>query len=277
MRSDATRSFYFHSDASSLGGFIEEPVPQIIPSQASTSLPTVGGYATTRTDHFNFEEVLSCRSAYTRVSGREHRQDGPWSMLVTSTIEGLNILEVVTAERVVAQIAVEYRREGGFPRVSLAGSHFDHLRIGGYDAFPALNPALMDTGRGTEAARPEIPWPVFQTTGREQAGRLLKGANADSRTSRWLTERFAWMDRDREIEDEGAILCSLVDGVDREIPGTSFGHVVEIPNFGRIFLGELLVSRTLTQLTMVRAELGCNVNGQVSAAVGKVGGHMVPP
>jgi hypothetical protein len=279
MRSDAKKSFYFHTDANSLGGFIEEPFKKIIPSQASASLPAVGGYATTRTENFNFEEIISCRAAYTRVSGREVRQDGPWSVLVTSVVEELNILEIVKAERVVAQLSVEYLREGGFPRISLAGSHFDHLRIGGYDAFPAMNPNLMDTGRDAETSRSRIPWSLFQKTGREQTGKLLKSIRGDKEAyaARGLAERFEWMDRDRDLEDDGLVLCSLVDNVDREIPGTSFCHVLEIPDFGRIFLGELLVSPASIQLTMVRAELGCNVQGQASCATGKVGGHMVPP
>jgi hypothetical protein len=279
MRSDAKKSFYFHTDANSLGGFIEEPFKKIIPSQAAASLPPVGGYATTRTEAFNFEEIISCRSAYTRVSGREVRQDGPWSVLVTSVVEELNILEIVKAERVVAQLSVDYQREGGFPRISLTGSHFEHLRIGGYDAFPAMNPGLMDTGRDAEASRSRIPWSLFQKTGREQAGKVLKSVRGDkdAYASRGLAERFEWMDCDRDVEDDELVLCSLVDGVDREIPGTSFCHVLEIPEFGRIFLGELLVSPASIQLTMVRAELGCNVHGQATAASGGVRGTTMPP
>ncbi len=35
MRSNAKKTFYFHADASSLGGFIEKPFQKHIPSQAS--------------------------------------------------------------------------------------------------------------------------------------------------------------------------------------------------------------------------------------------------
>ena len=79
MRSDAKKVFYFHADANSLGGFIEKPFQKIIPSQASVSLPAVGGHATTRTEAFNFEGIISCRSAYTRVTGTQVAPDGPWS------------------------------------------------------------------------------------------------------------------------------------------------------------------------------------------------------
>ncbi len=71
MRSNVKKAFYFHADANSLGGFIEKPFQKVIPSQASASLPAVGGHVTTRTEAFNFEEIVSCRSAYTRVSGSQ--------------------------------------------------------------------------------------------------------------------------------------------------------------------------------------------------------------
>jgi len=41
-------------------------------------------------------------------------------MTVTSVVEGLNILEVITAERLVAQVSVEYPRDDGYLEVSLA-------------------------------------------------------------------------------------------------------------------------------------------------------------
>jgi hypothetical protein len=48
------------------------------------------------------------------------------------------------------------------------------------------------------------------------------------------------------------------------------GHIAHIPQFGRIYLGELLVTRSYVQLIALRAELGSVVNGQVTA--GAVGG-----
>jgi hypothetical protein len=278
MRSDARKAFYFQGDANALGGFIEKPFPKIIPSQASASLPPAGGHLTTRTEAFNLDEIISCRAAYTRVTGGEHEKDGPWTVVVSSIVEGLNILEVVTAERVVAQLSVDYSADGGYPRVSLAGSHFQDLRIAGFDAFPALNWGLLQPRAGVDASQSQLTFPTFQQTGREQADKLIRGIEGDDRDAfRWIIERFGWMTADRGPEGDRCVLCSLVDGVDQAIPGRSFGHVVEIPDFGRIFLGELLVSPSSVQLSMIRAELGCGVAGRATAGSGSVGGHLVPP
>jgi hypothetical protein len=278
MRSDAKKTFYFHGDASSLGGFIEKPFQKHIPAQAAATLPSVGGHVTSQTGAFNFEGVISCRGGYTRVSGRHIEEDGSATVSVTSVLEGLNILEIVKAERVVAQVTADYPVAGGFPRVSFAGSHFDRLTIGHADASLALNPGLLGFAGGPKA-RQSITPALFQETGRQQAAKLIKGVKAESDQDalRWLIDRYGWMDSDRKPEKDGFLLCSLVDGVGGAIPGRSFAHVLDIPDFGRIFLGELLVSPSLFRISMIRAELGCTVQGGGSAGCAAIGVRGVPP
>jgi hypothetical protein len=274
MQSKSRKNFYFQTDANALGGFLEKPFQKIIPSCASASLPPTGGYVETRSEGFNFEEILSCSSAYTRVSGREVEKNGPWSLLVTSVVEGLSILEVVTAERIVGQISVEYFPDGRPPRIVHIGSRFEGLRIGGYEVHPKMNPVLMSVGGDAAGVGPA----AYQETGRTQAGKLIASAKqAGEDTVSWIEERFGWMAADRGAGNGGLVLCSLVDGIEEAFPGRSYGHVVEIPEFGRVFLGEMLLSGNTIQFSMVRAELGCNVHGSASAASGVVGGHTVPP
>ena len=83
MRLECQKISYFHADANSLGGYIEEPFHKHLPPQASASFPSVGGHVTTRTEAFNFEGVISCRSASTRISGKHPRtmvQRRYWSL-----------------------------------------------------------------------------------------------------------------------------------------------------------------------------------------------------
>ena len=278
MRSDVKKTFYFHADASSLGGFIEKPFNKHLPPQASASLPSVGGHITTRTEAFDFEGVISCRAAHTRVSGRHLDEDGSASILVTSVLEGLNILEIIKAERIVAQVTAEYSGSGGFPRISFAGSHFDKFVVGHSGASIALNSGLFGSASG-KAARSALTHSLFHETGRQQAAKLVKSVKAepDQNSVRWLTDRYGWMDSDRKPEKDGFSLCSLVDGVGGEIPGKSFGHVIDIPDFGRIFLGEVLVYPGSIQVSMVRAELGCSTHGSVSVGSAAVRGGTIPP
>lgn len=279
MQSNAKKVFYYHADANSLGGYIEEPFEGIIPAVSSISLPAVGGYATNRTEALNFKEIISCRSAYTRVSGRALAEDGPWSTQVTSVVEGLNILEIVTAERVVSQISVEHPREGGGASISFAGTHFEKLTIGGHEVCPRLNSRLMGTGSEADNDASRLMWPALLQAGHGQAREIVQSVTERANRSgwEWALQRYGWMDEKREQKKDGCVLCSLVDGVEGTAPGKTIGHVIEIPDFGRIFLGEILAFPHSIQLTMVRAELGCNVHGKVSAGSSSINGGTMPP
>ncbi len=277
MRSNVKKAYYFHAEAHPLGGFIEKPFQKHIPSQASGSLPAVGGHVTMRSDVFNFEEIVSCSSTYSRVSGSQD-EDGSWWTLATSVVEGLNILEVVTAERIVAQISVQHPADGGSPQISFAGSRFECLRIAGCDASPAMNSGFQAPGRGAGGNNP-IDWTLFKETASRQAAKLVKGIEADDDRDafRSLIERYGWLASKRKPGAHECVLCSLVDGVDRAIPGKSFGHVVHIPHFGKIIFGEIVAFPASVQLSMIRAELGCATHGAISMASAVVNGTTHPP
>jgi hypothetical protein len=206
-------------------------------------------------------------------------EDGPWSTLVTSVIEGLNILEIVTAEKMVSQISVEHPGDGSRASLSFAGSHFEGVRIGGQEVCPRLNSRLLGAASEGDNDASRILWPALLQTGHGQAREIVQGVTERANRSgwEWALQRYGWMDEKREQKKDGCVLCSLVDRVEGTVPGKTIGHVVEIPDFGRIFLGEILAFPHSIQLTMVRAELGCNVQGKVTASSSHINGGTMPP
>ncbi len=269
MQSFHQNRFYsFRVDANAMGGFLEEPLPKHIPTVAPVSLPAVGGFATARSEGFNLDDIVSCSCAYTKVSGTEHRADGSISILTTAVVEDLDILEVVTAERIVAQLSVSIPRGVSDPQISLVGSRFEGLRLGGGDKCPTLNSELNSPGSGNKLP---LAWQDIERAGRSQARKLMDSfkARGDKDAEQWAQKRHGWMTPDPLPGNGRNLLCSLVDGFDGEDSEKSCGHIIEIPGFGRIFLGELYVSRNSVQLVAIRAELGCPVKGSVSVcAVG---------
>src|ERR1700716_2355284 len=129
MHSLGKKFYSFRADANALGGYLQEPFEKNIPTLAPVSLPAVGGFAMARSEAFTLDEIVSCSSAYTRVSGRQHA-DGSASILVTAVVEGLSLLEVVTARRVVAQVSILVP-ENGPQQISLIGSRFEGLQLAG--------------------------------------------------------------------------------------------------------------------------------------------------
>jgi hypothetical protein len=276
MQSFSKKSLYsIRADANALGGFLDEPFQKIIPTLTPVSLPPVGGFATARSEAFNLEEVVSCSSAYTRVSGMEHAADGSISILVTAVVADLNLLEVVTAERIVTQVSISIPAGNGMAKFSFAGSRFEGLQLAGRHTRPKLNSALHHPESDAAGHGLSLTWREIQSAGQEQAGKLIEcfKASRDKDALLWAQKRHGWMASESLPKDGGYLLCSLVDGLEGPVPGESCGHIVEIPGFGRIFLGEMRVSRDSIQVVAIRAELGCPFKGKVGIAAGGGGGQ----
>jgi hypothetical protein len=282
MQSDVKQVFYFHADATSVGGYIEEPF-RYVPTPSSVALPSTGGSSTNEARHFGFEDSVKVRAAYTHVSGRPTQKNGPWTQRVVSVIEGLSVLGRFTAERLVAQMFVEQPAAGGGPRkISFAGTTFTDLRVDGAAVIPTFNTALVppnerrvDAYNREETHSPELEWPSLREIARRQGVERLDIKGLPD----WARARFGWTAKDGSDvnSNEGYTLCSLVNQIDGLKSGQSFGHAIELPDFGRIFLAEATILPYSAHLTMFRAELGCKVTGQVSAATIQSNGTTMPP
>jgi hypothetical protein len=260
----ATGFFYLHADATAVGGRLQTPVEKFVPTVAPSSLPGVGGFATAQSDSFEFEEIVSCSSAYTRVTSTDHAADGSATLLVTSVVEDLNILEVFSADRIVSQLTIGVSGAGGDISVSTIGSAYEGVRVAGVACHLKLTQGLQQLDRTPEGHSRSLTWSDVRQLGRTQAQALLssfKGRN-ESDAYEWAERKYGWL----MSEPKGAAtsLCSLVDGLETSASVRSHGHIIEIPHFGRITLGELVIGREHVQLTGVRADLGCAIGGGIT-------------
>jgi hypothetical protein len=277
VQSFALQKLYsLRADANALGGYLEKPLQKAIPTLAPVSLPAVGGVATARSEAFTLDEIVSCSAAYTRVSGRENPvKDGisSSSLLVTAVVEDLNILEVVRAERVVAQLSIDLS-SGSALKISLAGSAFEGLWLAGKKCHPDLNEDLQ---------KPGLTWEDVRGAGLTQGEKVLPDFQKFSEDAyQWALSRHRRMspnpkkpadgDSAGQPVGGGSAQVSLVNSLSVSGFGRSCGHVVEIPHFGRIIFGELLISRETVQLVAIRAELGCVTGGRITACCGGGGG-----
>ncbi len=272
MAVTSDRVFYFHADASAVGGHLTHPEQLLLPTQASCSLAQAGGKSSASAERLRFDRVLNVASARTDVTGGK-RANGGWSTLATTVVEGLNLLDVVTADRLVARLSVEHPAEGYQPKVSVVGSTFINLRISGRPVEVPISLNLFARLPGGEY--PDRPWPSQPTlvnTAVSQSQRITSSPDLPDA----LRRRYAWVESGQERAEKGYLLCSLVGEVKGEIPGQSFGHILVIPGFGVLFLGEVMVAQNAFKLTMLRAELGCSVEGTVGVASAHTNGAPMP-
>jgi hypothetical protein len=279
MQTDVKKVFYFHADANSLGGYLEDPF-RVIESQASVSLPAAGGHASVRAHQFKHDDVISCRSTYTHVKGYPVKTNGPWKARVTAVAEGINILNVLTADRAVARVFVEHPEDGGPPKISFAGSHIHNLRFLGKEVQLDLNSTLLpqhhrggDAYNEDESFAAEIDWLALWNVARQQAMALRDRSGAPE----WAINRYGWLAQREPLNGDSIAICSLVDRIAPVDGAQSYGHFLEAPDIGRFFFAEALIMPQSIQLTLLRAELGCKTKGSATIATARTDGTSYPP
>ena len=265
------RTHRYHAEATVLSGHLRLPLVQKIEPQAHSRLREEGGYLSERMDSFRVESVLSFRSAYTHVAGNLSTKPGEgWTTLATTTIEGFNVLDVVTADRIVGQIIIEHPLEGYVPSVSFLGTRFDNLCVAGHVV--DLDVDLSILGEKPEKDAPythhgELISRVRKQYDRIRGHRQLPGD---------LAEQYNRLNT--TLGNSESLECSLVNQAAGPYPGISFGHKIRIPGFGEVTLAKLTLEHedphpekkvprtTAVRLTMVEMKLGCVIDGTLDAA-----------
>jgi hypothetical protein len=287
---DPSHTYYASADV--LSAEFEEPLRETIKPRAYVKLPEDGHYQFKHADPFRLDGLISYQSGYTQVAGHKSPKQGHgFTTLATSVVEDLNVLDVVTADRVVAQISTEHPvydpdngLTDGVPSVTFLGTRFDNLRIGGHKVELERHVDIL-------GPKPANAMSYFDDAG--VLGRVAKqytDITSAKDFPEWANDRYKW--DPTAAQRQGKMDCSLVNRV-AGAPGITFGHVIDVPHFGKIFLAELTMKREKNgtpspdkyafHLTMIRLELGClaQANSCIVTAdtngVGGKGGPTPPP
>jgi hypothetical protein len=314
-------SHYFHAEAHALTGKLSLPFQEEIKKQAFVKLEgnladlpeeerAQRNYFSQHSKNYRLEGIISYAAAHTQVSGHASKKHpGASVTLATSVVEDLNVLNVVTADRVVGQISATHFPDEYAPEITFLGTHFENLRIARHRAEPYLKLDLAGHRPGGKALYVEKGTSLMAAAEKQyqHLKAELAGLSAAHRQSMRpenpagsvVTQYHGFSDFNygdiaktaqtsyQANSQWSGITCSLVENVEiKDIsvkaadgksvqippPAKSFGHVIHIPDFGTIFLAELTVNHNSFRLTMVRLEMGCLAEGSVSAGVTVVNG-----
>ncbi len=274
MDASTKRMFHYRAGASPLGGQISHPTEKTIHTQAASSLAQAGGYVESRAGQYRLDHIVSCDQAYSHSSGIQNKTTGSWEVIITSVVENLNVLEVVTADRVVSRLFVEHPHVGYNPRISAVGSSFVNLRVAGVSINPVLDLDMLTlpVGKNGFPNKLHVDDDKFIAKVEAQNDTIVSAKTAPQ----WLKSRHSWVKSPQERNKKGFVLCSLVNELRGAESGTSHGHVMHVPGFGNIFFGELVIAPHSYRLTMIRAEMGCLAEGHISAATADSNGFPIP-
>lgn len=266
------RMFWFHGNAVAFGGQITSPVCETLDAQGSSVLPPTGGFASATAGPFDYRGIVSFERVSSVVTGRtaEHNGVATRDTLVTSVVEGFNVLDVVTADRVVARMTSTHSEKDDEPQMLPFGSYFENLRIGGHPVELKPYPDLVRHGRYTDVAS--------KCSDRfldGQGNPVSLGKGSKLRMGKWSPGAPS------PVFEDQLLLAPLFDAGTRNgyaPPGCEMrgANGIHVPGFGTVYLGEYLISRFSRRLTMLRIELGCPVEGTIVAAHGGINGNDYP-
>lgn len=263
--------FHYHASGHAFSGELTRPVQRVIAVQAAASLPTIGGVGASFVENFRVDEVVAFKRGSAHVSGSLKEEGGKITHTthVTATIEGLNILDIVTADRIVAHLSSSFeeplpnRPRPTESQVQLVGSKFENLCFAGYQMDVELHHELF-LGLATHEAV-KTAWST---------------AGSDFRTRADETSDAIPEGKPPKLDLHDAVLCSVVKEVHFKDPGfgrrqgafahpgvTGRGrHAYHIVDFGDVFLAEVLCQHGRKTLTMLRIELGSPNGGSFIGA-----------
>jgi hypothetical protein len=233
---DIQRTFLYNAHGSALGGFITRPFNEVIESVASVSLPVAGGYGSAEVKNYDYHQLIKFDRAYTQVSGSQ-AEDGSYNTLISVTIEGLTVADMITARRVVARITTKHDGGDGETRVVPTGSEFVDLRI---------------------------------------AGEPVGGLECDPMLTD-LDTYEAFKKKSGKQEHRGMIRCSLAREIKHSrVKMKDDQTVIVVPDFGTVYLGEVYLKTSQREITMLRLQLGSPVAGAVALGGGSGNGTTFP-
>lgn len=249
--------YHYNAHGHGLSARFDRPVQHLIEVQAASSLPTTGGHGNSRVNDFQFQEFVSFKAAYSHVSGSKKIEDGTYTTLATATVEGLNILDIVTADRIVARLATQHPDKNEEPEIVVLGSKFENLRIAGCPADVELNHEFFLRLNTFELIRKEL------------------ASNGDFR--KIAEDPFQTGQKQKMPDVQGVLLCSLVKDMKTTCPGVKRqGHAFVVPQFGKVFVAEMLAKHGSRTLTMLRLEMGSPVSGTAVAGEASINGNPWP-
>jgi hypothetical protein len=232
--------FNFHAHGHALSGEFRHPLWAIIPAQASASLSSIGGIALAHSENFHFQDFVCFKSAHTHISGMR-RRDETFVTHVSTVVKGLNILDMVKADRIVSRLTSVHDPKEPEGHIIAEDTRFEGLKIDNEDVKVTLRHDLL------------IKCKTFDDLAK--SGKMVA------------------LDGKRQVA-----ICSLVEKIDTKLKGVDVKrHLIEVKNFGKIFLAEIFAYPGTKSLTMLRLELGSPHVADITAAQTTTNGQPMPP
>ena len=221
-------TFAYHAQSVGLSASLTKPCCENIPSLATASLSVTGGesYATVR--DYNWKGLITFDEASAYATGS--RDHGAYNTLSTVTVRNLNIANMVHADLVVARVTSKHVPGDAEGHITFTGSMIRNLIIG---------------GRQVDVTIDEEPFSQNPTY-----------AGFAEKFSKERGKAIDFHDEERKV-----LSCSLATEV-----GGKAGFIITIPEFGTIYVAQVIMKPSYRRISMLRLALGCPLAGGLEVA-----------
>ncbi len=270
---DLQRRFAFHGTAAAIGGRLVLPSDVVLESSAASCLPISGGRSVSRVGPQKYGDAVTLGSASTFAEGLidDPRQGDRATTRASAEVRDLAVgtKPRLTIARLHAALSAKSPLGGGEAAIRPVDDNaIEGVAVDGHKLSIVLGLVVFqqcDTHAKLVASADEEPF-VAEHGGHFFMRTALEGRPVPS--------------TGRLIEEHGTIHATIVRQISwagDPYPGATIHHnMVVIPNFGRVFFGELRITRARRRLTLVRFRLGSPVTGDVSACDVETNGTWSP-
>ncbi len=273
--------FLFHAYAAGISGKIHRPFEEVLEVQAPSALPPAGGVSSGSSKGVRVRDFLKCESVLSRATGEFQASTGTFETRVSASAEQVSLGGgIVTADLVRAQVHSSHsQHEQIQPSIVPEGSAIVNLRVQGTliefenlsDLFTELN--TMQKLEDRHAQKDDFRERIHEYTMVGRSEEL-----AENRLHRYFP--FCRRAPQKELHKVGhAAILPLF----RVLTPSGQGfkvvqNVIHIENFGRLHLGELIVTPAERRVTAFHVDLGSPTGGHFTmCSVGANGGQTDPP
>lgn len=260
---DLAPRFVFHGHACAYSGRLYRPEDIVIPSPASSALSVTGGRADAVGKRQRFAPYLSVGPSSTSANGQFTDRKQAVAMthgrvredaLLTSTVVSADVSDVAADSKrllvssIRAGLIAASPRKSGEPPIRVAKQ--TSIRGVSIDGFELS--VVLDLKRFEEADT----FDAVARTADKASGVLFERHESLLQTT--IVRQLKWTKK--------AHPTAVIEG-----------HCLYVPDFGRVFFGEITVERTARRLTMMRLHLGSPISIRVGFADVGANGSWYPP
>ena len=287
-RGTARSQYEYQASAKGFIGELYRPSNKKVPQFKLAELKKGGGHVCKRLPKFKLAGLVSFEQAFLEVGGSYDEDHDMHTSYASAVIEGLNIAEMVTADRVVARMSV-YSSSGedycGEHTFDITGSYFENLKIAGHKIdfklatyqYHELNSYSKFEKAYAEKKADDCL--LFSKLGNLREEKLKELADRYKALSEITGMITIWRkDKRRTAQHHYCSAASHLNLQDHTGPSSElegYGAIICIPKFGVIRLAEMEITKNTRELTMVRVDMCSTGHGSGSGPTTSGGGPII--